>query len=338
MANVAVVILNYNGAQFLEQFLPSVIEHSQVAEIIIADNASTDSSLKFLKGNYPDLRLIQFEENLGYTGGYNAAINQLDHDYCVLLNSDIEVTSNWIEPVVDYMEKKPDVAACQPKILDYNDKEKFEYAGASGGFIDTMGFPYCRGRVFDTLETDKGQYDDTTAITWATGACMFVRTADFKKAGGFDVDFFAHMEEIDLCWRFRLMGRSLFCIPESQVYHVGGGTLNKINPRKTYLNFRNNLSLLFKNESSFNLFWKLPLKFVLDWAGAIKLGLSQSWGHAWAVLKAQVDFLIMLPENVKKRKRINRTHVSKIQNSSFLLPYQYFVKGKNTFDKLHQKP
>lgn len=337
MAKTAVVILNYNGAQFLEQFLPSVIQYSTEAEVIVADNASTDGSLDFLNKNYPDLRLIIFNENLGYTGGYNEAINQLDHEYCVLLNSDIEVTPDWIAPIVSFMDNHPEVAACQPKILDFSKKDTFEYAGAAGGYLDFMGFPYCRGRVFDTLEVDLGQYDTIEKLHWATGACMFVRTADFKSAGGLDTDFFAHMEEIDLCWRMRLMGKSLYCIPESKIYHVGGGTLNKLNPRKTYLNFRNNLSLLFKNESLGQLLWKLPFKFCLDWAAAFKFLLSQSGGHAWAVIKAQFDFLLLLPKNIQKRKRVNHENSKELKNSSFLLPYQFFIKGKKTFDQLHKK-
>ncbi|WP_422358702.1 glycosyltransferase family 2 protein [Reichenbachiella sp.] len=337
MAKTAVVILNFNGVQYLEQFLASVTQYSKEAEVIVVDNASTDDSISFLEENYPKLRVIQFEKNLGFTGGYNEALDQLDNEYSVLLNSDIEVTPNWIEPIIDYMDKHPHVAACQPKILDFNQKSKFEYAGAAGGFLDFMGFPYCRGRVFDTLEEDQGQYDQIKQLDWATGACMFVRTADFKSAGGFDTDFFAHMEEIDLCWRMRLMGKSLFCVPESKVYHVGGGTLNKLNPRKTYLNFRNNLSLLFKNENAFNLFWKLPLKWGLDMAAAFKLGLGQSWGHGWAVLRAHIDFLKLLPKNLKKRRQVHLSPSTSIRNSQFLLPYQYFIKGRKTYHDLHQK-
>ncbi|MEP3387770.1 MAG: glycosyltransferase family 2 protein [Reichenbachiella sp.] len=337
MAKTAVVILNYNGAHYLEQFLPSVTQYSTDAEVIVADNASTDDSIAFLKSNYPNLKIIQFEKNLGFTGGYNAALDGLDHEYCVLLNSDIEVTPNWVKPVIDYMDSHPEVAACQPKILDFNDKLKFEYAGAAGGFLDFMGFPYCRGRVFDTLEEDQGQYDTIEQLDWATGACMFVRTTDFKKAGGFDIDFFAHMEEIDLCWRLRLMGKSLFCIPESKVYHVGGGTLNKLNPRKTYLNFRNNLSLLFKNENALNLIWKFPFKCMLDMAAALKLGLGQSWGHGWAVLRAHFDFLLLLPKNFTKRKQVQALRRKAVRNSPFLLPYQYFIKGRTTYVDLQQK-
>lgn len=336
MAKTAVVILNFNGAHFLKQFLPSVTQYSADAEVIIADNASTDDSITFLQSNYPDLRVIEFKKNLGFTGGYNEALDLLDHEYCVLLNSDIEVTPNWIKPVIDFMERNTEVGACQPKILDYNDKSKFEYAGAAGGFLDFMGFPYCRGRVFDTLETDQGQYDNTIQLDWATGACMFVRTSDFKEAGGFDTDFFAHMEEIDLCWRLRLNGKSLFCIPESKVYHVGGGTLNKLNPRKTYLNFRNNLSLLFKNERAINLAWKFPLKWALDLAAAFKLGIDNSLSHSWAVIRAHVDFLLLLPKNFKKRKIVQQNRLTSIRNSQFLLPYQYFIKDRKFYKDLHQ--
>ncbi|MEP2025352.1 MAG: glycosyltransferase family 2 protein [Reichenbachiella sp.] len=336
MAKTAIVILNYNGAQFLEQFLPSVIQYSKEAEVILVDNASTDESLLFLRKNYPALRVIVFEENLGYTGGYNEAINKLDYEYCILLNSDIEVTPNWIVPIINFMDEHPAVAACQPKVLDFNQKQYFEYAGAAGGYLDFMGFPYCRGRIFETLEEDQNQYNTIQKVDWATGACLFVRTADFKAAGGFDTDFFAHMEEIDLCWRFRSMGKSLYCIPDSTVYHVGGGTLNKINPRKTYLNFRNNLSLLCKNERVISLFWKLPFKLTLDWAAALKFGMDQSWNHSWAICKAHLDFILLLPKNIRKRRIIRKHAVNKVRNSPFLLPYQYFVKGRKTFDNLHQ--
>ena len=334
MAKTAVVILNFNGENYLKQFLPSVTKYSSEADVIVVDNASTDDSISFLEEYYPQIQLIIFKENYGFTGGYNKALEQLDYEYCILLNSDIEVTENWIAPIIQFMDNHPNVSACQPKILDFNDKNRFEYAGAAGGFLDAMGFPYCRGRLFDTLEIDEGQYDQNTSVDWATGACMFVRTEDFKKAGGFDTEFFAHMEEIDLCWRLRLMGKSLYCIPESIIYHVGGGTLNKLNPRKTYLNFRNNLSLLFKNERFLALLWKLPIKFGLDWAAAIKLGFDQSWSHSWAILKAHFDFILLIPKNLNKRRNIKNLKTVKVKNSSFLLPFLYFVKGIKTFNKL----
>lgn len=337
MADVAVVILNFNGASYLRQFLPSVVEHSPDADIIVADNASTDDSVNFLKENFPDIRLIILNENLGYAGGYNAALTEVNHEFSILLNSDIEVTPGWIDPVIHYMSAHRHVVACQPKILDFNDKERFEYAGAAGGFLDYMGYPYCRGRVLDTLEEDTGQYDVTCEIGWATGACLFVRTSIFKDAGGFDADFFAHMEEIDLCWRFRLMGHKICCVPTSKIYHVGGGTLNKLNPRKTYLNFRNNLSLLLKNLPWFQLFWKLPFKFLLDWAATIKFILGGQSGHGFAVIRAQIDFLLLSVRNLKKRRAVTKLKKNSIENSDFLLPFQYFIKRKKTFLELHPK-
>lgn len=335
MANTAVVILNYNGADYLKQFLPSVLAHSINADIIVADNASTDASVDFLKAEYPQIRLILLDKNLGYAGGYNEALKEIDHEFSILLNSDIEVTDGWIEPVIQFMVSHPEVAACQPKILDFNAKDKFEYAGAAGGFIDYMGYPYCRGRIFDDLETDQGQYNTATEIHWTTGACLFVRTSLFKEAGGFDADFFAHMEEIDLCWRLRLMGHSLFCIPESKIYHVGGGTLNKLNPRKTYLNFRNNLSLLVKNLPLLQLFWKLPFKFFLDWTATLKFILDGSAAHGLAVIRSQFDFLLFTPKNLKKRRQIAKLKKKNVQNSRLLLPFQYFIKRKTTYSQLH---
>jgi GT2 family glycosyltransferase len=335
MARVAVVILNYNGKKYLEQFLPSVIENSAGAEVIVADNCSIDDSLAYLKEHHPGVQLILLETNHGYAGGYNKAIEQIGHEYCVLLNSDIEVTVGWLSPMIDFMQENTNVAACQPKILAYHEKTHFEYAGAAGGYIDTLGYPYCRGRMFDTLELDNGQYDDEKRIFWATGACLFVRRNNFIIAGGFDVHFFAHMEEIDLCWRFHHMGKSVFCIPKSVVYHVGGGTLNKINPQKTYLNFRNNLSLLFKNESSWSLLWKLPVKFALDWLAGLKFWKENSFAHFSAVIKAQRDFLLLLPINLKKRKETNLLKKGKsVACGKLFLPYQYFIKGRKIYSEL----
>lgn len=334
MARTAVVILNYNGVNFLEQFLPSVIAHSTSADVIVADNCSTDDSLKFLSENYPDLETIVLTENTGYAGGYNNALSQLSHDYFVLLNSDIEVTPNWIAPIIDFMDQRPEVAACQPKILDYNKKTHFEYAGAAGGFLDILGYPYCRGRVLDQLEKDEGQYDENLKIFWATGACFFIRRADFNAVNGFDESFFAHMEEIDLCWKLHHLNKEVYSVPSSIVYHVGGGTLNKINDRKTYLNFRNNLSLLFKNESWVNLIWIMPLKFLLDWAAGLKFWKDHSFSHFAAVLRAQKDFMLLISHNLKKRKEITLLKRKK-RNNRLFLPYQYYVKGKKHFSQLH---
>ncbi len=244
---VAIVILNYNGRHYLEKFLPTVLKHSEGYEIWVADNASTDQSLEWLASQYPDVKTLSIAENKGYAGGYNQALSQIDAEYYVLLNSDIEVTPGWIEPVITFMETDKNIAACQPKIRAYDLPTHFEYAGAAGGYMDYLGYPFCRGRIFDTREEDLGQYDDEIDVFWATGACLFVRSDAFHKANGFDERFFAHMEEIDLCWRLLNLGYRITFSGKSVVYHVGGGTLHKSNPRKTFLNYRNNLIMLFKN-------------------------------------------------------------------------------------------
>ncbi|MCB0509691.1 MAG: glycosyltransferase family 2 protein, partial [Bacteroidetes bacterium] len=255
MKRVAIVILNWNGKHWLEKFLASVLTYSDPSfcDVIVADNASTDNSLEFLKENFPDVQTIVFEKNHGFTGGYNRALKSLEHEYFVLLNSDIEVSKNWIEPIIRLMDGDKLIAACQPKILDYNKRDYFEYAGASGGYIDFLGYPFCRGRIFDALEKDEGQYDDAKRVFWASGACLFVRSEVYKKLGGLDEYFFAHMEEIDLCWRMQNEGYHVWVEPLSKVYHVGGGTLQSDSPKKTYLNFRNNLFLILKNYD----FWKV---------------------------------------------------------------------------------
>jgi GT2 family glycosyltransferase len=262
---IAVVILNWNGKKFLEQFLPNVLEHSaDRAEVIIADNASTDDSVEFLKQNYPHIRLIQNAENGGFSKGYNDALKHVEADYFVLLNSDIEVTPNWIQPVINLMESDKNIVVCQPKIRSYYEREKFEYAGAAGGFMDRFGYPFCRGRIFETIETDHGQYDDVCEVFWATGAAMFVKAPIYREFGGLDEDFFAHMEEIDFCWRVKNAGYKVMYCPDSTIYHIGGGTLPKHSPRKTYLNFRNNLSLLYKNLYSTELFFVFFVRSFLD--------------------------------------------------------------------------
>ena len=260
---VAVVILNWNGQSFLEKFLPNVIKYSQEVQIIVADNQSSDNSVAFLKDKFPEVSIIINPSNDAFAKGYNLALKQVQAEYYVLLNSDVEVTENWIEPIVSLMQSNPKIAACQPKILDYNQPSKFEYAGASGGFIDKYGYPFCRGRIFNVLEEDKGQYDSSMEVFWATGACMFVRSDAFWKVGGFDDDYFAHMEEIDVCWRMKNIGYQIFIEPKSKVYHVGGGTLNKLSPRKTFLNFRNNLITLTKNASPRFLFFKIISAHIL---------------------------------------------------------------------------
>lgn len=249
MKKVAVVILNWNGQKLLEQFIPSIVSYTNldIADVIVADNCSSDNSISFLKEFYPNIRLIELEENYGFAEGYNKALAQVDSEYFVLLNSDVEVSENWLEPIIDFLDMNESVAAIQPKIKSYHDKTSFEYAGAAGGFIDKYGYPFCRGRIFSTLEKDQGQYDSTIDIFWATGACLAIRAKDYFEAGGLDATFFAHMEEIDLCWRLNARGRRVVCIPQSVVYHVGGATLDSESPRKTFLNFRNNLLMLYKN-------------------------------------------------------------------------------------------
>ena len=248
MKRVSVVILNWNGVDMLRKFIPSVIDNSvgEGIEICVADNASSDGSLEMLRTEFPVVRLIELDRNYGFAEGYNRALAQVDAEYVVLLNSDVEVTSHWLEPLLDYMDTHSGTVACQPKLLSWHNKEYFEYAGASGGFIDRYGYPFCRGRIFDVVEKDCGQYDTVTEVMWVTGAALFIRLADYREVGGLDDHFFAHMEEIDLCWRLRSRGKKLVCIPQSVVYHVGGATLKKENPRKTFLNFRNNLLMLYK--------------------------------------------------------------------------------------------
>lgn len=328
MTKVAVVILNYNGQAFLEKFLPSVLQYSNGAEVIVADNASTDNSIEFLKIEFPDLRRIKLSENLGFAGGYNEVLKEVDSEYFVLLNSDVEVTEKWIDPIINFLDSNNNYAACQPRILDFNNKDHFEYAGAAGGFIDFLGYPFCRGRIFDTTEKDNGQYDDPLNIFWASGACLFIRSDVFKKAGGFDPDFFAHMEEIDLCWRIHSLGLKIKCIPESKVYHVGGGTLAKSSPFKTYLNFRNGLYLLIKNLTFGKLLLKFPVRLFLDWVAALKFLLEGDGKHSIAVLKAHKSMFVNIVKMYKKRELISSAPKSK------LMIYEYFIKKNKTYSSL----
>lgn len=328
MSKTAIVILNYNGQGFLQKFLPSVIQYSEGHEIIVADNASTDNSVAFLGQNYPDIRLIQLPHNGGFTGGYNEALKQVEATYYVLLNSDIEVTPNWVTPVIDLMDANPTIAACQPKMRDYYKSTHFEYAGAAGGFIDYLGYPFCRGRIFDTCEADTGQYDDTREIFWATGACMFVRADVFHELGGFDTRFFAHMEEIDLCWRMKNAGYQIYYCATSMVYHVGGGTLHKSNPRKTFLNYRNGLAMMYKNLPSNQLFRTIFMRLVLDGISGIKFLLSGSFKDIWAILKAHFAFYAMIP----KLERKSPKQLKDIYQKSIV--WAYFFKKKRGFGEL----
>jgi len=330
---VAVVILNWNGRNYLRTFLPSVIQHSKQAEIIVADNASTDDSLNLLRMEFPSVKLILNEKNEGYAGGYNHALNKVDADYFILLNSDVEVTDGWIEPVIAMMEKDPSIAAAQPKILSQIDKTSFEYAGAAGGFIDKFGFPFCRGRIFNTLEKDTGQYNDARRIFWATGACMFVRSTMFKKVKGFDEKFFAHMEEIDLCWRLQKAGGSVWYCPDATVYHVGGGTLSKTNPHKAYLNFRNNLLMLYKNLPEKEFGTVITYKRFFDTVAAIKFFASNGNLHeSKAVSRAHSDFGKM-KKDVEKTPEGNNEEISKVIYQGSIVN-AYFLGGKKRFTQL----
>lgn len=334
MRKVAVVILNYNGKKFLEQFLPNVIENTDaaLADIVVADNASTDGSVEFMKERFPDIRLIINDFNGGFATGYNLALRQIEAEYFVLLNSDIEVTPHWIEPVIALMDSDKGIAACQPKILSYHEKEKFEYAGAAGGFIDRYGYPFCRGRLFQHLETDEGQYDDVQEVFWATGACMFVRSELYLKHGGLDDSFFAHMEEIDFCWRMKNLGYKIFCCPQSKVYHIGGGTLPKSSSRKTFLNFRNNLSLLYKNLPDRCVFWTIFYRVLLDWVAAVKFLFGGGLADFWAVIRAHFAFYRRIPSLRMSRKLLPHKQVGQMYLRNIV--FDNFLRGKRRYSEL----
>ncbi len=334
MAKISIVILNYNGKTFLEKFLPSVIKFSPGCEVVVADNFSSDQSVAFLKEHYPQVRLLEFSQNFGFCGGYNRAIEKLDAEYFVILNSDIEVTENWIDPVISLFESDKNIAAIQPKLLDYHHKDKFEYAGGAGGFIDKLGYPFCRGRIFDTIETDTGQYNDTQEVFWATGACFFIRGELFKSYGGFDESFFAHMEEIDLCWRMKKDGYSIYYCGDSEVYHVGGGTLTYANPRKTYLNFRNSLMVIIKNLSFGDLIWKLPARWTIDYVAILKFLISGDFRDSLMVIKAHFYVIRHFSETLKKRKKTGKRSF----NSKGIFPksllFSYHIARVRNFSDL----
>lgn len=338
MAKIAVVILNYNGKQMLEEYLPGVMEYSrQDAEIWVADNNSTDGSVKMLQIHFPQVKTLVLEQNYGFAEGYNRALKKVNADYYVLLNSDVEVTHHWLTPLVEFMDSHPEVAACQPKLLAEYDKESFEYAGACGGFMDKYGYPFCRGRIFGTVERDNGQYDYLEEVLWATGACLMIRSCDYWSVGGLDKRFFAHCEEIDLCWRLRLKGRKIYCVPESQVYHVGGGTLPKSNPHKTFLNFRNNLTMLYKNLSDEELKPVMRCRWWLDRLAALEmLLLKHSWGDFVAVCKARRAFKAWRADFADDRCRIQHERTVKtipqIYRGSIL--WQFYAHACKTFDRL----
>ncbi|MBR1932939.1 MAG: glycosyltransferase family 2 protein [Prevotella sp.] len=338
MIKVAIVILNWNGEAMLRQYLPSVLQYSRdEATVYVADNASTDGSMDMLRQHFPECRLIQLEKNWGFAEGYNKALAQIEADYYLLLNSDIEVTHHWLTPMIEYMDTHPEVAACQPKLLSMADHDSFEYAGASGGFIDRYGYPFCRGRIFDVVERDEGQYDYATEVHWATGAALFIRARIYKEVGGLDGRFFAHNEEIDLCWRLRIRGHRIMCLPESQVYHVGGGTLPKGNPMKTYLNFRNNLTMLYKCLPLKELRRVMLVRWVLDYVAAWQmLLLKHSMGDFKAIYRARRAFSRWRKDFEADRRSIQASRVATAtpDRRPFLLLWQYYVKGRKTFSEL----
>lgn len=334
---VAVVILNWNGKSFLEKFLPNVLKFSNDAQIVVADNQSTDDSVEFLKNNYHQVSIIINPSNDGFAQGYNLALKQVKAEYYVLLNSDVEVTHNWLNPIIQLMDANSKIAACQPKILDYNNKTKFEYAGAAGGFMDKYGYPFCRGRIFNELEEDKGQYDNAVEVFWSTGACMFVRAEAFWKVGGFDEDYFAHMEEIDVCWRMKNVGYQIYVEPKSLIYHVGGGTLNKLSPKKTFLNFRNNLITLTKNASPRFLFFKIIYRMILDGVAAFKFLFEGNGSHFFAVIKAHFSFYQHLPSTLKKRDEMRLMDEFKDSTTGVYennIVFTHFVKGVKHYSEL----
>lgn len=308
MSKVAVVILNYNGEKLLRQFLPSVIQHSTLATVIVADNGSDDESIKLLTSEFPSVALIQLRENFGFCKGYNEALQQVDADIYILLNSDVEVTPHWLEPMLELFECDHHIAAVQPKILSYSLRNKFEYAGAGGGLIDVLGYPFCRGRVFQHIEEDHGQYNDEREVFWASGACIAIRSSVYHQHNGLDEDFFAHMEEIDLCWKIHRTDKKVFYTGKSTVYHLGAGTLSYQSPRKTYLNFRNNLSMLVKHYDSMELLWKFPVRIILDWMAALMFLLKGDAANGGAVLQAHVSIFKNLNILSGKRKALKSAY------------------------------
>jgi GT2 family glycosyltransferase len=338
MSKTAVVILNWNGLGFLKKFLGLVMKYSTDSETIVcvADNGSTDGSSDWVAENFNDVTLIKLDKNYGFAGGYNRAINQLDARYFVFLNSDIEVTENWLHPMISFMDKNPDVASCQPKILSYSRKDHFEHAGAAGCFIDKYGYPFCRGRIINKVEKDTGQYDSQINVFWSSGACMTVRAEAWKKCGGFDDDFFAHMEEIDLCWRFHKAGYRVCFLPESVIYHVGGGTLPYSSPFKTYLNFRNSLFLLYKNLPDNKLNNILLRRKILDGVATLYFIFQGSFRSAWAVWRAHMDYYKAGRKLREKRKSVKEIEIDHTQEAVLnkSIVFEFYVKGNKTYQSL----
>lgn len=329
----AIIILNWNGKKLLEQFLPSIINFSiSDAQIYVADNASSDDSICFIEKNYPQVTIIRNKENGGYAKGYNDALRSVKADIYGLINSDIEVTENWLKPITSEFQQNKNTAIIQPKILDFKNKSKFEYAGAAGGFIDFFGYPYCRGRIFNHLETDHHQFNDITDIFWASGACFFIRATIFHQLNGFDEDYFAHQEEIDLCWRTQNLGYTIKYVGTSSVYHIGGATLQETNPQKTFLNFRNSLLTILKNVPKKRLFFVIFSRLILDGIAGLKFIFELKPIHTFAILKAHLSFYQNFNKFLRKRKKlIKKQHY----NLHVSVVWQYFVLGRNKFKKLH---
>lgn len=333
---VAIVILNWNGESMMRQYLPGVVRFSADADIYIADNASTDNSVEMLRAEFPMCKLILFDCNWGFAEGYNKALKNIDAEYFILLNSDIEVTEGWLKPIVSYMDANPDVAACQPKIMSIHNRRCFEYAGACGGFVDKYGYPFCRGRIFDVVEEDNGQYDSVINVLWATGAALVIRKNDYESVGGLDARFFAHNEEIDLCWRLRIMGRRICCVPQSVVYHVGGGTLPKGNPRKTYLNFRNNLTMLYKCLPEKELKPVMRMRCLLDYVAAFQMLLKGNFCDFKAVIKARRDYKRWKTDFKADRDAIHKNSKCDIVTEQIPISilWQYYFKGRKKYSDL----
>lgn len=330
MSSIAVVILNFNGEKLLRQFLPSVLRYSDGAKVVVADNGSTDNSIHVLRSEFPLVEIVALSDNFGFCGGYNRALKQIDADIYVLLNSDVEVTAGWIAPVEALLEKNSTVAAVQPKILSWHSRDHFEYAGAGGGFIDTLGYPFCRGRLFNHVERDAGQYNDKREVFWASGACLFIRSSVYHQFGGLDEDFFAHMEEIDLCWKINRTDMKVFYCGASTVYHVGAGTLGYESPRKVFLNFRNGLELIFKHFETAELLYKLPLRLALDWVAALRFVGQGQLKSAGAVIKAHAQFVLNFRRAWRKRKAIRGKfpHYSTKNVYKNLLIVDHFFRGR----------
>ena len=335
MAKVAIVILNWNGSKMLSTFLPDVVRYSEDdAEVWVADNASTDDSMSLLASKFPTVKTIQLDRNYGFAEGYNRALAMVDAPLYVLLNSDVQVTSEWLKPLVEFMDTHPHTAACQPKLLSEQSPHQFEYAGACGGFLDKYGYPFCRGRIFDTVEDDNGQYDSAADLLWATGACLMIRRDDYDRVGGMDARFFAHNEEIDMCWRLRQLGRRIMCVPQSVVYHVGGGTLSKSNPRKTFLNFRNNLTMLYKNLPDEELSHVMNVRRVLDYVAALQaLLLKRNFGEFKAIFKARRAFNEWKHDFDADRKHIQHTRLLNPvpERRMYSILWKYYFSGKKCF-------